>query len=282
VARNDGTKGFVARPITTVGAAEQIAGHLREAISAGQLPPGTRLPSEVDLASEYGVSRGTIRETFKLLASRGLVSSTRGAAGGTFVRLPEPDRVAAAVGETIALWFNAGETSVAELTDARAWIDRGCVKLAAHQATPGDLEAVRVTVEAMEAPGIVMDEMLALDIDFHAAISHAAHNAILDLAMNAILLVRPYTNTMLLPLLDIGVIAAQHRAIYEAVRSGSEEAGEAALDVHLAHLDEVRQRALADLRPEDVAVGALTDEAHPAVERIRDRLLARDLAGGPG
>lgn len=266
---------FAPRTISTAGAAAQIADQLLEAIRRGQLPPGRRLPSEVELAAEYGVSRGTIRETFKLLASRGLVESTRGAAGGTFVRLPEPDRVAAAMGETISLWFNAGETSVAELTDARAWIERGCVKLAARAAHPEDLDAIRVAVEAMEEPGVDMEAMLALDIDFHAGVSAAARNAVLELAMNAVLLVRPYTNTMLVPLLAISTIARQHRAIYEAVAAGDEVAAEAALDAHLGYLDEVREQALADQRPEDVPVAALTAEAHPAFERVRDRVLAR-------
>lgn len=273
--RDTASEPFAPRTISTAGAAEQIADQLREAIRRGQLEPGHRLPSEVDLAAEYGVSRGTIRETFKLLASRGLVESTRGASGGTFVRLPERDRVAAAVGEAISLWFNAGETSVAELTDARAWIERGCVKFAARDARAEDLEAIRIAVEAMEQPGVDMEAMLTLDIDFHVAVSSAAHNAVLQLAMNAVLLTRPYTNTMLVPLLGISQIARQHRAIYEAIAGGDEAVADAALDAHLGYLDEVREQALADRRPQDVPVATLTDEAHPAFARVRDRLLAR-------
>ena len=273
--RETASEPFAPSTISTAGAAEQIAAQLREAIRRGQLEPGRRLPSEVELAAEYGVSRGTIRETFKLLASRGLVESTRGAAGGTFVRLPEPDRVAAVMGETISLWFNAGETSVAELTDARSWIERGCVKLATRDARAEDLEAIRVAVEAMEEPGLDMDAMLALDIDFHAAVSSAARNTVLELAMNAVLLVRPYTNTMLVPLLEIGTIARQHRVIYEAIAGGDAAEADAALDTHLGYLQKVREQALADQRPEDVPVAALTAEAHPAFERVRDRVLAR-------
>lgn len=271
--RENASEPFVLRTISTAGAAEQIADQLREAIHRGQLEPGHRLPSEVDLAADYGVSRGTIRETYKLLASRGLVESTRGSSGGTFVRLPERERVAATMGEAISLWFNAGETSVAELTDARAWIERGCIKLAAREALAEDLKSIRIAVEAMEQPGVDMEGMLTLDIDFHVALSGAAHNAVLQLAMNAVLLTRPYTNTMLVPLLDIGLIARQHRAIYEAIAGGDEAAAEAALDAHLGYLDEVREQALADRRPQDVPVATLTAEAHPAISRVRDRLL---------
>jgi DNA-binding FadR family transcriptional regulator len=266
---------FVPRPITTASAAQQIAEQIRVGILRGELPPGQRLPSESELAADFSVSRGTIRETMKLLSAQQLVEATRGASGGTFVRLPEPVDVAAAMGDTIALWFNAGSTSVAEINDAREWIERGCTIMAARHRTDEDLAGIRAAVEAMEAPGIEMDEMLELDIEFHVAISRAAHNAVLELAMTAIHIVRPYTNTMLVPLLSIATIASQHRVIYEAVVARDEERARDAFDVHVAHLDDLRQRALADRRADEVPVSELTHEAHPAVERIRARILGR-------
>jgi GntR family transcriptional repressor for pyruvate dehydrogenase complex len=266
---------FVPRPITTASAAHQIAEQIRLGILRGELPPGQRLPSEAELATEFAVSRGTIRETMKLLSAQQLVEATRGASGGTFVRLPEPDDLAAAMGDTIALWFNAGSTSVAEVNAAREWIERGCTIMAVHNRTDEDLARIRAAVEAMEAPDIEMDEMLELDIDFHHAISQAAHNAVLELAMKAIHIVRPYTNTMLVPLLSIEKIASQHRVIYEAVVARDEARARAAFDVHMEHLEEVRPRALADRRAEEVPVSELTHEAHPAVERIRARILGR-------
>src|SRR5918999_3048365 len=270
-----GENAFVIRPIQTAGAAQQIADQIRMGILLGQLAPGQRLPSEAELAAEYSVSRGTIRETMKLLSAAQLVESTRGAAGGTFVRLPEPGAAAATMGDAISLWFNAGSTSLAEVNDAREWIERGCVRMAAVNRREDDLEAIREAVEAMEAPGLGIDDMLELDIDFHQALARAARNAVLELAMNAIHIVRPYTNTMLVGLLDVGKIAAQHRAIYEGVRSGDIGRAEAAFEAHMAHLAEVREQALADRRPEDVRIAALGSEAHPQIERIRARLLQR-------
>jgi GntR family transcriptional regulator, transcriptional repressor for pyruvate dehydrogenase complex len=264
---------FVPRPIETSSAAQQIADQLRMAVLLGQLPPGERLPPETELAAQYRVSRGTIRETMKLLSAAGLVESTRGASGGTFVRVPEPGAAAVHVGDAISLWFNAGSTSLAEVNAARAWIERGCVLMAARNRTAGDLEAIRAAVEAMEAPGLEMDDMLELDIDFHGAVCRAAHNAVMELAMTAIHLVRPYTNTMLVPLLSIEKIASQHRAIYEAIAAGDEQAADVAHGAHMAHLDEVREQALADQRPEDVRIEALSSEAHPQFERIRARVL---------
>ena len=180
------------------------------------------------MAAEYSVSRGTIRETMKLLSASQLVESSRGAGGGTFVRLPEPGRVAATLGETVALWFSAGSTTLKEINDARVWIELGCVRFAAGARTDADLAAIRATVEAMEAPGVELEQMLEIDIRFHVAVSRAAHNAALELAMSAIHLVRPFSNTMLMPYLSVPVIAAQHRAIYEAIEAGDADAAEAA------------------------------------------------------
>jgi GntR family transcriptional regulator, transcriptional repressor for pyruvate dehydrogenase complex len=264
---------FVPRPIQTTSAAQQIADQLRMAVLLGQLPPGQRLPSEADLAAEYSVSRGTIRETMKLLSAAGLVEATRGATGGTFVRVPGPGTAAAHMGDAISLWFNAGSTSLAEVNEARAWIERGCVLMATRNARDPELEAIRVAVEAMEVPGLTIDDMLELDIDFHVAVSRAARNAVMELAMNAIHLTRPYTNTMLVPLLSIEAIAAQHRAIYEAIAARDEAAADAAFASHMQHLDDVREQALADQRPEDVRIEALSSEAHPQIERIRARVL---------
>ncbi|HEX3832429.1 MAG TPA: winged helix-turn-helix domain-containing protein, partial [Solirubrobacteraceae bacterium] len=81
-----------------------MAQQLRNAIVSDQLPDGYRLPSEAELAAEYHVSRGTIRETIKILAAQRLVESTRGAKGGTTVRHPEPKEVAEAMADSITLW----------------------------------------------------------------------------------------------------------------------------------------------------------------------------------
>jgi hypothetical protein len=79
-----------------------------------------------------------------------------------------------------------------------------------------------------------------------------------------------------LPLLEIASIGRQHRAIYEAIASADEQAAVQAFDAHIAYLDHARERALADQRPEDLRVAALTHEAHPEFERIRARVLERD------
>src|SRR5499426_4570542 len=63
----------------------QIEDWLAEAIGAGRLAPGDRMPAEQDLAEWFGVSRMTLRQALAKLARRGLVTRTVGRRGGTFV-----------------------------------------------------------------------------------------------------------------------------------------------------------------------------------------------------
>lgn len=62
----------------------EIADALRQEIDAGDLSPGSRLPSENDLMSTYGVEQPTARRALDVLKNEGLVVARRGA--GTFVR----------------------------------------------------------------------------------------------------------------------------------------------------------------------------------------------------
>src|SRR5215216_6759457 len=62
----------------------RIAAELRHAISRGELPPGSQLPTEQELGDRYKVSRNTVRLALGLLSNEGIITSTPGR--GTFVR----------------------------------------------------------------------------------------------------------------------------------------------------------------------------------------------------
>ena len=59
---------------------------LREAIAAGEYPPGAQLPTEAELAKRFGLSRGTVVKAIDMLVTEGIVSKRQGA--GSFVALP--------------------------------------------------------------------------------------------------------------------------------------------------------------------------------------------------
>ena len=65
--------------------AEQIRRRIVEQISSGALVPGEKVGSERQLATDFGVSRATVRQVLRGLAKAGLVRRRAGRAGGTFV-----------------------------------------------------------------------------------------------------------------------------------------------------------------------------------------------------
>jgi DNA-binding transcriptional MocR family regulator len=80
----------------------QIALHLRGAIIARQLPPGTALPSEPVLAERYRVSRETVRRALQLLRETGIAETRRGV-GSVVARTPEIRRVEIGPGARVVI-----------------------------------------------------------------------------------------------------------------------------------------------------------------------------------
>lgn len=131
-------------PIGDYGRAARVEQRLAEAIRAGLLEDGERLPSESELASMLGVATVTAREALVALRAQGLVTTVRGRGGGSFVTRPtSPDD--ALLGSRLAAM------SRVELRD-RGTVYRvilaGCAELAAERADSsdvGDLEALLLT-----------------------------------------------------------------------------------------------------------------------------------------
>ncbi|MFF3671086.1 GntR family transcriptional regulator [Microtetraspora malaysiensis] len=65
----------------------QIANALRARIASGEIPPGRRIPSLVELEDEFGVARDTLRKAVQVLKDEGLVETVTGM--GIYVVQPD-------------------------------------------------------------------------------------------------------------------------------------------------------------------------------------------------
>ncbi|MFF2372171.1 FadR/GntR family transcriptional regulator [Agromyces sp. NPDC058110] len=88
--RTDATRAVVFAPLDGAGRAELVEQRITDAIVAGVLRDGERLPSESDLAKSLGVAVVTAREALVALRDNGLVHTRRGRDGGSFVTY-DPD-----------------------------------------------------------------------------------------------------------------------------------------------------------------------------------------------
>jgi DNA-binding FadR family transcriptional regulator len=106
-------------------ASELVAANLRRRIVTGQLKPGEFLPNEAVLMEEFGVSRPTLREAFRILESEAIITVLRGARGGGQILEPDPSVAARYMG--ILLQYQG--TPLSDVYRARAEIEVSAVAI---------------------------------------------------------------------------------------------------------------------------------------------------------
>lgn len=224
-------------PLGDHGRAARVEQRLTEAIRSGLLADGERLPSEPELASMLGVATVTAREALVSLRARGLVTTTRGRGGGSFVTRPQrPDD--SFLGSQLA-----GMTRV-ELRD-RGTVYRvilaGCAELAAQYADEEDADTLADlliptdgTDEADVAAWRHADAELYLSL---AALTQSAR-----MTREVVRLEADFGLMLRLPLADDDFRAAtgeHHRRLVAAV--AEHRSDDARRDVH-QHIDEALAR----------------------------------------
>src|SRR3984957_8614630 len=136
-----------AAPIGTVVRApktgELIATHLRRQIVRGELRTGETLPAESQLMEQYGVSRPTLREAFRILEAETLISVRRGSRGGA--RGVAPDASVAA--RYVGLLLQMRGATINDVDEARMIPEPPCARLLALNRTDEDIEKLTQVVE---------------------------------------------------------------------------------------------------------------------------------------
>jgi DNA-binding FadR family transcriptional regulator len=126
---------------------DQVAAQVRRMIARGELVDGDWLPTEAELIQQFGVSRPTLREAFRLLEGDSLVTIRRGPPGGARVTVPGPEAAARLFGMVLML---AG-THLGDVWDARLTIEPTAVRLLAETATDAQLAALDDELERVRA-----------------------------------------------------------------------------------------------------------------------------------
>ena len=172
----DASVAAVFEPVQTPTTFEETVLRLGTAIRLGILTPGSRLPSERDLADQLAISRSTLRQAINALVESGHLKSVRGRRGGTFV-VPEPPLAEGAAGPLREDWH--------EVLDLRIAIEVGAVTLAAERIRDDLLQVMREAVTRMQT-ATEFDEFRRADVRFHITIARATGVARLVALMTAV------------------------------------------------------------------------------------------------
>ncbi len=208
---------------------DRIRNALTDAISSGELAPGTTL-DEQQLADRYGASRTPVREALRQLATSGMVEVRP--RRGVLVR-------------------HVTAEEVMDMFETMAELEAVCVRLATYRITPLERSRLLRIHEASQA-AVEQDDVDAYDAlnrDFHEAIYRAAHNDFLaDQAIAVRTRLNAFRRMQLRQARRLASSRAEHDAVMQAIAEGNgEEAGRrmrahmlnaaSALDSYIAHQD---------------------------------------------
>jgi DNA-binding GntR family transcriptional regulator len=189
-----------------------------EAIEQGDYRPGDRLV-EADLADRFGVSRTPVREALQRLETQSMLARD---------------------GRSLIV-ASLDHNQLAELYVVRTELEGLAARLAAKHASP---EEVRVLVSMLEEDRAHLDDpeaMARANKRFHRQIHLASHNRFLvgqlDLVHRSMALL---ATTSLAAVGRAEAALDEHRAIVEAIGSGSGEAAQEALRAHISKAFETR------------------------------------------
>ncbi|WP_306233524.1 FadR/GntR family transcriptional regulator [Agrococcus beijingensis] len=214
---------------------------LLDAIIDGALTAGEQLPPEGVLATEFGVSRLTMREAVRLLQAQGVI-----------VQVPGSRHRIAQVAEWTGMDAvvrharSAGQRrqSSLELLEVRMMIETGAAQLAAERRTDEHLEQLEDALARMEqhhGSGDV-DAFVQADLEFHDLVMRAADNRILVAALLPLTSMLTETRGETSAVLEIREHAIdEHRKVLESIRSG---VSVAARDAMASHMQQTRDDLL--------------------------------------
>jgi len=223
------------KEITPIRLYESVIKQIMDLIKNNELKPGDKLPPERKLAEKFSISRGSLREAFRVLESRGLIKSKPG--GGRFIREINKDTLISS--ENIILSLE--KSSILELLEAREVFEVKIAEFAAQRAAPEDIRMIEGALNRMDEEKRVEDaERAESDTEFHLAIARASRNFVFTniIRLHLDLLKETRGKTWRIP----GRREKQqreHKAVFQAIKEhNSKKAAEAMLR-HLRNIKEV-------------------------------------------
>jgi len=218
---------------------ERIVDQIKDAVSAEKLEVGDKLPSEIELAHIFGVSRSAVREALRILELSGLIIIKQGNRGGAFIQKVSSNQK---LKEYFSDHLRLGNINLAQLTEARYWIESVILDIAGKKGNKKDFEILRKSVDTAEQlfrEG-KEDEKIYENFYFHILLAKISKNSILIDNISSILELMSYILVKIKPTRKITENTFRaHREILKFLISGDLEK---AKEINTNHINDVSDR----------------------------------------
>jgi DNA-binding FadR family transcriptional regulator len=191
----------------------QVSERIREAILGGQIPAGELLPTETELATQFGVTRSTVREAIRLLEQGGLIG--RADRKRLAVRLPSLESAS----RSISAAMQMHRVTFKDLWEISMGLEPLAARLACATIDAAHIALLEANLKRTRAAFDNDEEMLEAEIEFHDLVARATRNHALLLAREPLnLLFYPAYRPVIERLKPGKRILESHQKIFEAIR----------------------------------------------------------------
>lgn len=180
---------FKFKPVQAIRISDRIQKKIKDAILEGRLKSGDRLPTEKEMAEQFGVSMVTLREALRALEIFGLIEKRKGRGGGIFVSQMDDESVKTSLGN----YLSFQNLSYHHLLEVRTIIEPSIIRLVVDKLTDEQIQELEDNVAYSEkrtqevVPFLSDTDFFDLDqknVDFHRLLAKGTGNPILSLTVN--------------------------------------------------------------------------------------------------
>jgi GntR family transcriptional repressor for pyruvate dehydrogenase complex len=163
-----GTRSDGIVPVRQLKLSDAVASQLETLIRSGHFGAEGRMPSERELAEQFGVGRSSMREAISKLQTLGIISKAHGI--GTFaVDVSEKSQ------KSISL-LSAGNVTALELFEIRYALEPLAAEISAERRTSKDVQELKSILKNATNPHLSAEEFVKLDFEFHNLITSSTKN----------------------------------------------------------------------------------------------------------
>lgn len=199
----------------------------QQLLSDGVLSPGTKLPSERELATNFGVARSSLRQALKVLEIMGVITQKVG--DGSYLNKDASSVLAV----PMEFLFLLDDTSLQELTEMRLMMEPALAAKAAERANSQHIALLRQSIVDLEHSKHDRVQLVASDILFHRAIFQASGNRLVGRLFHTIH--RAMLNMIMVTsqLVDLEHTLHFHQPILDAIEQRNPELAARLMTDHL-------------------------------------------------
>jgi GntR family transcriptional regulator, transcriptional repressor for pyruvate dehydrogenase complex len=216
-------------PIRTPRASEEVFTQIKTSILTGKFQSGGKLPSERELTTAFGVSRGVIREALRMLELSGFLTIRQGHGGGAYVT----DLTLSHVETSFLDLFQTNTLSMTEVAQVRLFVEPEVARLAALNFNKSHLKRLEDAEAGEDLPFKSENERIARLTKVHKVLAGICGNQFFQAIVQSMMKIT--ADVVLTAVSDLEALhgPGEHKTLVKAVKAGDGDRAAREMALHL-------------------------------------------------